>query len=585
MDEVFRWAEELWLHHGIYSQAITKAVRYFMTDIEVYGDDITHQTRKSYKSALEDKYDILTEMSAVGDEFIAYGNSFTSLYVPFLRTVFCPRCGFSAPMKELKDQITWRNLQFLLNCPSKGCGFKGEPKITDTKVADDDMRPTVVHWPPQMIKIQHRAITGESTYLLDIQKHTQLVDAIKDGDWKYLQETPMEIIEAVREEQPLEFEPGQLFHMKAPIPAYTAVELQGWGLPKFMAEFEHVVMLSLLDKYNEVILSDYLVPFRVISPARTGAGPQQGSGDFMLNVGMHDFVSKIKSMVDGHRRNPADWSFSPVALEYQIMGGEAENLTPMAMMEHMEMRLLNSMGIPQEMYTGSINNAAGPIIGFRMFERTWQHFASELDKWLNWFMARNGELFQWDKAYARLVPVSLYEDPDVRTLKFQLAEARQCSKTTAFRTIGLDVAYESQRILDEEDEEAELQEERARRQEERQIASEAVRVPAPGEEILMAEQQAAEQQAGGMAPGGMPPQGAAPQIPPSGSAGSIDELHAQAEQLAAEIIQMPGGTRRSTLLDINKHNKELSALVKQYISEMENKAGQQGIEMARQGQM
>ena len=49
MQEVFAWAEEMWLHHGLYSQAIRKAVRYFMTEIEIEGDELDANTREKLR--------------------------------------------------------------------------------------------------------------------------------------------------------------------------------------------------------------------------------------------------------------------------------------------------------------------------------------------------------------------------------------------------------------------------------------------------------------------------------------------------------------------------------------------------------
>jgi hypothetical protein len=587
IDEVLRWAEELWLHHGTYSQAITKAVRYFMTELEIYGKDLGYGTRQKYKETLEAKYDLLTLLATIGDDFIAYGNSFTSLYIPFNRSLICPRCGFHAPLTKLeKDKdYSWSNFEFILTCPAPKCGYKGKAKHQDVKPPIEELNPSVVRWPPQLMRIEYQPITGLSKFYLKVSEFTSLVDGVTNGVPSYLNTTPWEIVQAVKEKGEVEFLADELYHMFTPMPAYTSAELSGWGLPKFMAEFEDVVMMSLLDKYNEVLLSDYLIPLRVVSPPSGGGPNASGGADPMLNIGMRDFVSKFTQIVDGHRTNPSDWNVCPFPVQYQILGGDAAKLTPIEILTHMEQRLLNSMGIPQEMYVGSIQNSAGPMIGFKMFERTWQHFASELNKWLNWFVAKNGELFQWEDVNARLIPVSIYEDPDVRVLKFELAASRQCSKTTAFRSIGLDANYERTRILEEEEEENKIMEEKAKKDEKKQIAKDAIRPMAPGEEMLMQEQQA-QQQAGappaapGQPPMPMPNQG-------GGTAGnaSLDEMYAQAEQMATEIMQMPGGVRKSTLLDLNKNNKALHALVTQELKRIENQAGQQGKEMARQGQM
>jgi hypothetical protein len=582
IEEVLRWAEELWLHHGIYSQAITKAVRYFMTEVEIYGKEINYNARTKYRDTLNAKYDILTELATIGDDFIAYGNSFTSIYVPFTRYLVCPKCGFSAPLSKLVDSYKWEQGTFKYTCPAVDCHFKGTAKHQDIRENIDELTPSIIRWPPQLIKIEEHPITRKAKYYLQVGNYTELTEGVNKGNQMYLESTPWEIIDAVIKKEDLEFIEGELYHMKTPMPAYTSPELKGWGLPKFMAEFEDVVMLSLLDKYNEVLLADYLMPIRIMTPPTQGGPNAAGGMDPMLNLGMRDFVANCKKIIAQHRRNPTDINMLPVPVQYQVLGGEAKDLAPIEVMQHMEMRLLSSMGIPQEMYTSSLQNSAGPIIGFKMFERTWQHFASELNKWLNWFVGKNGELFQWESVEARLIPVSLYEDPESRQLIFELAASGQCSKTTAFRKIGLDAEYERQRVMEEADEEEDIQREKALKADKKDIALQALRPMAPGEDILMQQQQAQQQQGG--AP--MPPPGAAP----TGGGGdlgnaSLEEMYVQAEQMATEIMQMPGGQRKSTLLDLNKHNKALHALVTQELKRIENQAGQQGKEMARQGQL
>ena len=52
VEEVFKWADRLWMRNGIYSQAIKKCVRYFLNDISLEGDGLSHDTRKKYQNFL-----------------------------------------------------------------------------------------------------------------------------------------------------------------------------------------------------------------------------------------------------------------------------------------------------------------------------------------------------------------------------------------------------------------------------------------------------------------------------------------------------------------------------------------------------
>ena len=592
MRDVFTWSQELWLHHGIYSQAISKAVRYFMTEIEVFGDEeLDFSSRKKYAEQLKKTYDLKGILSTIGDDFIGYGNSFTSLHIPFIRNLVCPECGTRAPISRMTDFFEFKDYKFIGKCPKDDCTFHGEFQVKDLRVTQEDLKVEVIRWPPQYIKLKWHPITNKKIYYLDVSAYSELVDGIKSGDPIFLAETPMEIIEAVKENKELEFAEGVLFHMANTPMAYALPDFKGWGVPHFMAEFETVIAIMLLDKYNEMIVSDYLMPFRVLSPPSQGnTGATQTTNDPMLNIGMGNFVGNVKRMIDGHRNNPTDWNFLPFPVQYQALGAEGKDLAPVELMEHFEQRLLHSMGIPQEMYSGSIQNSAAPIIGFRMFERTWQHFATELDAWLTWFVRKQGELFKWEKISARLIPVSIYEDPDIRALKIDLAASNQVSKDTAFRSIGLDADYEARKVLDEQEEYEELLAQQSIEKEKKDINQQAVITPPPGQQMLEQEQAAAQ---GGMAPGGapMPMAGGGAPMPPGGMAagvqpgGSIDEIMMQADQIAQTLLTMEPSQRKSELINLKKTNETLHAQVKSRLETLEQQAGQHGVNLARAGQI
>ena len=81
-------------------------------------------------------------------------------------------------------------------------------------------------------------------------------------------------------------------------------------------------------------------------------------------------------------------------------------------------------------------------------------------------------------------------------------------------------------------------------------------------------------------PSGPPPQGAA-----GGAPADIEQLWAQAESMAPQILTAPASERRSMLINLSKENPQLHAFVKSMVEKMEQQAGQQGVNAAREGQM
>jgi hypothetical protein len=397
----------------------------------------------------------------------------------------------------------------------------------------------------------------------------------------------------VNNNQQFEFAPDELYHMSFPVVASCIPNLKGWGLPPFMADFETALLVTLLDKYVETILVEYLMPFRVLSPPQI-----TGPGDPMMNLNMNSFSRHIMTMIQRHRANPTDWNFLPVPLQYDVLGGEATKLVPVEILEHFELRLLHSMGIPPEFYKASLdkfNTKTGPVIGFKMFERTWQTFANQLNKWATWLVNKQGDLLNWQDVDARLKPVSMYEDPEIRQIKLELAAAGKVSDDTAFRPIGMNAEQERKKYDDEQEQKMEEAAAREKRMTEQMANMEAASTPGPGEQILMQQQMQAEQAGaagggGASTPGGAPVSspaaGAAPMpVGAQGMGASLDDLMTQADQIANQLVTADPLTRRRQLTSIKSQNEALHAQVKSRLNQLEQQAKTQGLQLVRQGEI
>ena len=55
--------------------------------------------------------------------------------------------------------------------------------------------------------------------------------------------------------------------------------------------------------------------------------------------------------------------------------------------------------------------------------------------------------------------------------------------------------------------------------------------------------------------------------------------------MAPQILTAPASERRSMLINLSKENPQLHAFVKSMVEKMEQQAGQQGVNAAREGQM
>ena len=305
----------------------------------------------------------MEELARIGDDYVAFGNSFTSLHIPFTRQLVCPKCYLRAPLHKMYQYFKWSAGEFTGKCPR--CTKTVKYKREDTALPRSKVKPVVSYWPPQYMTIKEHPLSRRAEYTLDVTLYEELRDGIMFGDPLFLEDTPWEIIMAVIGNKSFKFAENQVFHMKAPPVTSMTPTLRGWGLPLFMAEFETALLVHMLDKYTESIMVDHLVPFRVLAPPQSGGG----ENDPMLQMDMGAFSGHVMELIERHRANPTAWNFLPVPLEYQVLGGEANQLAPMEIMEFFEQRLLYSMGIPPEFYKGGAQASAGPILTLRCLRR------------------------------------------------------------------------------------------------------------------------------------------------------------------------------------------------------------------------
>ena len=540
MEDVLKWCEHLWLTNGTYRQAAQRVVRYFITKVELEGisDD---GEKKKWDDYLEDTLGILDALSILGDDFMSYGNSFSSLYVPFRRYLVCPHCHIETPVERI--DYKFEDYTFVGVCPSKKCRRKVKFIRRDRR-ATEFAKLQIIRWSPHQIKLLHHPMGHKTDYLWEIPGEYK--SEIKKGTAWYLESTPWEIIEAVKENKMFRFADNVIFHMCEE--TIAGVRNRGWGIPRLMSNFKQAWYIQVLKRYNEAIGLDYIVPLRILTPV-PGSSSQ---ADPLVHANMSDFNGNLGRMIHEHRKDPTTWQFLPFPVQQLLMGAEGKNLAPVELIDAATDEFLNGMGVPSELYKGTISIQAMPS-ALRLFERTWTPFTNTMNSWLRWLLKSIADVLMWERVSGRLQPVTLAEDMEKKQIQLQLASGQQISKQTAYAPFGIDYREEVKRMLEEE---KFFQEEQTKFQKEQESAAtmqEQFMQPAPGMPPEGAAPAAAMQGAGGMvAP--MP-------AGPAGAGVTPEDLTAQAEQVAMQMLGIPYEQRKSELLNIKKSNETLHALV------------------------
>jgi hypothetical protein len=575
--DVLRWAQYTWLTYGTYRQAAQRVVRYFLTNIEL--NDVSEDERKKYDDFFRHELKIMDELAAIGDEYMQFGNSFVSLNVPFRRYLRCPKagCGFERPIDQVN--YTWEGWRFHGTCPA--CGHHGVLLRQDRRSLKTD-KLKVIRWSPMEMRILHHPTSGRKTYFWDIPGYIK--DRIRKGDSLYMEDTPWEIIEAVKENKLFRFADDVIFHLCDEAPA--GMRMSGWGIPLIMSNFKQAWYIQVLKRFNEAIALDYLIPFRIITPA-PGSSRE---ADPALHINMGLFHSRVLSMFRHHRKDPTAIHALPFPIKMDMLGADGKALAPTDLIDKATDEFLNAQGVPAELYRGSLSIQAAPM-ALRLFERTWVHLVSGFNNCIRWICTRVSSLQNWENLDARLEPTTLADDIEKKSVLQQLAAGQQISQGTAMRPFGINYKDEFRRRLQEEafatEEMTRFQEEQQQRQSlQNTLAQGSVQPPmgvmppgVPGQQGGMQQGGMPMDPSGGMQQGGMPggmPMGM-PMDAGGGSAGvTPDDLVQQAEQYAYQMLQMPYELRRGALAKIKKSNETLHSLVIAKMRELRQTAAGQG---------
>lgn len=553
---MLRWCELFWAHNGTYRMALERVVAYFLTKIEIL--EVSDSIKKKYEEFLNDTLKAISVMRLIGLDLVFYGNSFSSQFVPFRRYLRCTCCRLERPIEH--TTYSFVRFKFYAACPK--CKQRCEHKSSDRRSMEQD-KLKIIRWNPHNMNILFHPLSHEMRYFYRIPEDFKR--NIKEGRPFHLQFTPWEYVEAIEKDQLFGFNDNIVFHLKED--TLSGLQNRGWGIPRALSNFKQGFYIQVLKRYNEALAMDYIVPWRVITPG----GPRgHNKLDPLLNANLGEFSNRVRGMIAERRRDPLAMHSLPFPVEYQLLGGEGQELAPHEMITVALDELLNSCGVPAELYKGTLEYQAMPA-SLRLFEATWPHLVSGLNNWLNWLLEGLAMTFNWERARGRMTPVTRADDMEARMVRLQLSAANKISDTTALAPFGIDVREEIRRIIEEQ---RIYQEEQSKAQKEMEQQEEMQRRVA--ETAAMRQGQMPGMPGGGGIPGMGP--GGGMGAPGGGAQGQVTpgDLLTQADQIAQQLLTMDDTTRKQRLSQLRQTDKTLHAVVKQKLEDNRNQMRSMG---------
>lgn len=556
LKNVLDMCEGIWLKNGTYRMAASRIVRYFVTSVEF--EDIDESQRDTLMAFMNNRLRVTDQLSLLGDDFLAYGNSFSSIVLPFRRFLVCSKCKYERPIATA-ESWSFKEFKFTSYCPR--CRASTAHKHIDRRSTEED-KVCVKRWSPHELLINKHEWSGDYEYYWRIP--ADIADDIRKGVPFVIEHMPWEVIEAVQRDQLFKFNPGVIYHMREE--TLAGVNVRGWGVSRLLSNFAQAWYTQVLKRYNEALALDYVVPFRVLTPAA-----RSKEGDPLLNMNVANFTSNVTRMLMQHRRDPASWHALPFPLEYQALGGEAKSLTTPELLDQGMDELLNSIGIPPQLYRGDLELQVLPT-ALRLFQATWPQLVSAYNGWLEWATTIICTAMSWDKpSKIAMQPVTMADDIEKRSMWMQLASSNLISKRTAFSPWGLNASDEQKRVFEEQklfDEESiKYQED----MQQRMTTGQAVQGMPGGAPT------------GGAPMGGMPAAGGMGGGPMTAS--TPQDLMSEADARAQQMLQMDPTSRRRQLIDIKNTNPTLHAMIKSRLEDMRNEAASVGQQAVLSGQI
>lgn len=532
MDEMLQWSNHFLIRFPFYKAALSRVSNYFITSLQIECDD--SDAKKKYEDMFEE-LEWKSTLAQAGLDLLAYGNVFLSVNQGFDRFLACPKCQKVSSLTKIKNYQFDKDARFIYNCPQ--CKFKGAHEVID-KSAKDLKRVSVTFWNPRDIVVFHEYTTDTYEYFWDIPNE-YAKQVMRKDDKFFNKYTPKAIYDAILQEKLLAFNSKNFIHQRVPTPA--GMPSEGKSIPPCIYLFDDFFMLKVLERFNQAICFEDIIPFRVFSLSNDS----NPNNNMILNQNAGQWRAAVEQMIQQHKQDPGTYNTFPYPLSYQQLGGDAKNLVTPELIQLVVNSLLNALNIPQELYTMSLQaQAVGPAL--RLFENAWSFIVGVYNNLLNHWGEVCSKIAGLPKAKISLTPVTLADDMERKSVIAQLVSANAIARSELLGLYGFEYKDQVRKKLEEDEQTQELQEEAAEKKQLKDMA-----------------------QSGQMSSGNQ--QAVSPQ-----------DVLSQAEEIADQLFPLDGAQRRSELQKIKAQDATLYSAVKQALEERTNGAKSQGVQGAKQ---
>jgi hypothetical protein len=404
---------------------------------------------------------------------------------------------------------------------------------------------------PRYVRLRHGEWAGNTQ--VEYGFSPEFRSKIKKGELHAVNDTPLDVLTAIRDQENYLFKKDSVFHLKNA--TITGVSNDGWGLPEILAHYPTLHKIAVYDRIDESIGLDYLLPFRILVPNLQGMGE---NASFAI---AKEWLPASERMFREQRKDRTKIHAFPFQSTLQEFGGQGKQLTPKDLKEYEVNQLLTGLGIPMELLQGSLSVQATPFM-IRMMEASHLPLSQGLSNCAKWMVAKVSQFMYGEAFDCALSSSRVANDIEKRSLLFNLFSAGEIPRSKAFEGLDLDDPTKLKVERAEEDlkiqEDLAIEEQEAKRRAEMGSLDAVLDASGGGE--------------GGGAGGG-----------PAGAVVTPTDLRGQAEQLALEWMGIPSdGQRSQAMQQVRATNQDLYAVAKDIMEKKKSEGASQGSQMVMQ---
>lgn len=428
--EMFRWCLFLYITNSTIGPVIRKKAAYVITDL-IYSTT-SEKTKSVWKDLLEGVLKLREFEFIMLIDFEVFGNAFVSIVYPFDRYLICHRCEFENLLKMTKWEYDGAN--FIGTC--KNCKTRSSMKVKDKPVRNRK-RITLHRWFPQYIDPKKNPITGKTRYILRIP--AWIKKKIKDPKINkvYVEDTPLEFLEAIKKNQVIELDPDNLYHMKHET---VSMEDDSLGIPQILGVMKDAWLYQTYKKGQEAVALEHILPLTLVSPM-----PSPGTPSPHMGTDLATWRGKMQNIFSQWRRDPNALFPVPFPVQVSQVRGDAQALSLHNDVNQVRQNIAGGLDVPPGFLYGDLQYSGGNVV-LRVLENLLiNRLASVNGFQKDWLQPRLRRFFMLPRCDVRHKDFKMADDIQQKNIALQLRASNTVSDQTVIEELGFDVSKEEAR--------------------------------------------------------------------------------------------------------------------------------------------